>query len=719
MDVAKKVLLAYLEEDNEEKVFFRLLPLLDEDGVVREEAVKQWPAQGGLRIVPDRNEQYHFKDRMRTLGSFCLLDLTPFPVEANKIRTNKNFNPDRGEVNQYIVYSDTIKALPDDLCYQIIEGAQWQEAAASSVTPQCYVKLESQWYGPISKNVTELPEACDPLDEDMIFAVECPDGVQRSFYWPPRKAAETPDSEAEEVLEVGKSLTILDETKTFDDQLKDIAQPLSSTANFLHTQPSAIKHEEHPTPQLTGTPLYRSGATKPAGVKAHNLLHQVVESQWRAAKYEAPSAQLKQGADWRHVENPVDYCREALNKAWASETAQDQIVDCVLQLPGMTHRMEKVLFKAAGEHPLQGAVKLEMQELEAERLTLLVQLDKAREDLNAYREEAVSQLSLNQRNALEQSKKELADVQKRVSELKEELNALSGQKEALEKAVESWQTQKLPAAMVAVMEQARYLVPLNNAPLRLKLRSGSAIPVETLIRKLTQSLPLTHDEAVNWLILLALCPRVQFAQRKLGDSLLFIKTFVRALGLQDCLAVQEGEHQQPLMCAEVPSATPALLATSYLQPLCPDELVRTAWMTETARAGLASTAYKTAPWPVVEAPAISWEAPVITPSEPVSMESLKSLLKPRTAMSQPEKAFMDSISKACASIRSAPAASAFEAMAVYLKSAAPLMKGGFAAACDFACRQWLIPLALEHRELAEALRPVLAGLPCAHLLEKQ
>ena len=89
MDVAKKVLLAYLEEDNAEKVFFRLLPLMDEDGVVREEAVKQWPAQGGLRIVPDRNEQYHFKDRMRTLGSFCMLDLTAFPIEANKIRTNK------------------------------------------------------------------------------------------------------------------------------------------------------------------------------------------------------------------------------------------------------------------------------------------------------------------------------------------------------------------------------------------------------------------------------------------------------------------------------------------------------------------------------------------------------------------------------------------------------------------------------------------------------
>ncbi|MBQ8537036.1 MAG: hypothetical protein IJ461_06515, partial [Clostridia bacterium] len=175
-----------------------------------------------------------------------------------------------------------------------------------------------------------------------------------------------------------------------------------------------------------------------------------------------------------------------------------------------------------------------------------------------------------------------------------------------------------------------------------------------------------------------------------------------------------------LMCAQTPSATPALLATPYLQPVCSDDVVRAIWITESPKAGLVSMAYKTAPWPVVEAPLMppTWETRGIPKAPPVAMESLARLLKPQTALSQPEKSFMENVYSACADVRSAPCGAAFEMMAAYLKAAAPLMQGGFAKACEFACRQWLLPLALEHRDLAEALRPVLAGLPCASQLAK-
>lgn len=733
MDVAKKVLLAYLEEDNAEKVFFRLLPLMDEDGVVREEAIIQWPAQGGLRIVPDRNEQYHFKDRMRTLGSFCMLDLTAFPPEANKIRTNKNYNPERGEINQYIVYSDGIKELPESLCYQIIEEENWQEAMTKAATIRCYIKRGEDYIGPVDKSVKELPDQKSELQAEQIYTVKCPDEISRSIYWPKAQcAAQTPEepevsaesveeikktSTADEPLEVGKTLNILDESKTFDDHIKDIAQPLSNSANLLHAGPQK-EVSEQAAPQLTGTPLYRSAAMKPQPVKAHNPLHQIVETQWRAAKYEAPSAQLKQGADLRHVENPVDICREALNKAWASESVQDQVVDCILELPGMTHRMEKALLKAAGDYPLQGAVRLEIQEMEAERLALLVQLDKARENMASYREEALNALDRKQQAELNLVNENVVKAQKHLDELRKEINALTAQKEELEAAVIQWQTQKLPAAIAAAMEQAKYYVPMANAPTKLKLRSGQYFEPKELISRLEKNLSMAHDEAVNWLVLMALCPRVQFINRKLGDSLAFVKQLCGALGLEDCLAVQESDQHQPLMCAQLPAATPALLATPYLQPLCGDPLVRTAWLTESLKAGVGSMAYKTSPWPVVEAPAVSWDAAIQVKGEPVAMESLQALLRPQAVMSKPEKAFMESLHEACAPIRLAPCTAAFEAMAAYLKAASPLMQGGFTAACDFAVRQWLMPLALEHRELAEALRPALVGLPCISMLYK-
>ena len=122
MNFDRSLIFAYLEEDNIQRAYFRVRPLLTMDGDVRQEALALWPNEGGLRIVPDRNEQHTFKTRMRTLGSYCVVDLRGQPAEAGKIRTNKNFRPDRGEVNQYILYSDTVHDLTVLTFYQLVEG---------------------------------------------------------------------------------------------------------------------------------------------------------------------------------------------------------------------------------------------------------------------------------------------------------------------------------------------------------------------------------------------------------------------------------------------------------------------------------------------------------------------------------------------------------------------------------------------------------------------
>ena len=119
MNFDRSLIFAYLEEDNLQRAYFRVLPLLSLEGDIRQEALQLWPNEGGLRIVPDRNEQHTFKTRMRTLGSYCVIDLRNQPPEAGKIRTNKNFKPDRGEINQYILYSDTVHELPSNTFFQL------------------------------------------------------------------------------------------------------------------------------------------------------------------------------------------------------------------------------------------------------------------------------------------------------------------------------------------------------------------------------------------------------------------------------------------------------------------------------------------------------------------------------------------------------------------------------------------------------------------------
>ena len=75
MSIDNQLLFCYLEEDNIQQAYFRVRPLLTPDADIRQEAMNQFPVEGCLRIVPDRNEQHTFKSRMRDLGHYCLVDL--------------------------------------------------------------------------------------------------------------------------------------------------------------------------------------------------------------------------------------------------------------------------------------------------------------------------------------------------------------------------------------------------------------------------------------------------------------------------------------------------------------------------------------------------------------------------------------------------------------------------------------------------------------------
>ena len=122
MDFTGRIVLSYVEEDNIQRAYFRIRPLLTADGAVAQADIDALPDEGYLRIVPDKNEQHTFKERMRELAPLCVLDLLNLPADAVKIRTNKNYAPQRGENNQFIVYSDAVQAIPQQLFYEVISA---------------------------------------------------------------------------------------------------------------------------------------------------------------------------------------------------------------------------------------------------------------------------------------------------------------------------------------------------------------------------------------------------------------------------------------------------------------------------------------------------------------------------------------------------------------------------------------------------------------------
>ncbi|HPY44135.1 MAG TPA: hypothetical protein PLO90_07210, partial [Clostridia bacterium] len=74
MDLTGQMILAYLEEDDVRRVLFRARPLLSARGAFTQEDLDELELDGFLRVAPDRQEQHSFKERMRSLGTLCLIN---------------------------------------------------------------------------------------------------------------------------------------------------------------------------------------------------------------------------------------------------------------------------------------------------------------------------------------------------------------------------------------------------------------------------------------------------------------------------------------------------------------------------------------------------------------------------------------------------------------------------------------------------------------------
>ena len=182
MDLTGQIVLTYLEEDDVRHVLFRARPLLTVMGPVSQEDIDELEQDGYLRIAPDRQEQHSFKDRMRSLGPLCLMNLSDATSALGKIRPNKNYTQGKGEHNRYIVYSDAMQPLPEGYLFEVVS----EERGIQPLTKQYYLRSGGRISGPHgASDAGHFPASHSlPPDCDRLFLVEMPDKVNRMFYWP-------------------------------------------------------------------------------------------------------------------------------------------------------------------------------------------------------------------------------------------------------------------------------------------------------------------------------------------------------------------------------------------------------------------------------------------------------------------------------------------------------------------------------------------------------
>lgn len=738
MNLDQELVFAYLEEDNVQRAYFRVRPLITCQGDIREEAVRLWPDEGCLRIVPDRAEQHTFKDRMRALGHYCAVDLRGIPTDAGKIRTNKNYRPDRGEVNQFILYSDTVKPLPEHTFFEVLSGTAEEAAALAekAVTPLFYIRVEDTLLGPVQKRNPAPPQPAGEAAGTLV-PVESPDGIRRLMLCmpspeptaapvpTPKAAAPAPKPAApaapalqaapaaeDAPLPLGQKLNILDEGKSFDETLQGLDQPLSKGANLLRT-PEAPQSRPAPAPSapLSGTPLYRA-PLKTSVPQPKNKLQEVVSSQWRVARYEPPADSLPAGTTMRHVVNPVETACQSLRAAWEVPEAQTQLTDFILSLDGMRAKLEPKLSPSGGDTPLQRVMLSRLQDLEAERLAALIQLDQARADVETFRRNTVNAMQEKSLAACRQLDEKKAAAEQAISALQGQLNALTAQRDALQARVDELQQTELPAAAAKVMADAQLTAPVAGIPLRMSSVPGVSVPGDALLDRVCAAMtasgaPMDRSESAALVALLAVSQRFGLACAAPAVAATIMRNVASALGWLPGYAQQSSAEQRPLPCAPSPDGTPAVLLTA-LPNYAPLPAVTKVMVARSAAHMTRNAAYDMDPWPVFPIRAAQTVAEIpAADAAPVSATSLRALAEAADVTPAQIDQALAPLTGQLPPLSGSARGELYRFIAV----CAGLLGGNLPAAIDWAILLWYMPGLDRNPRTVAALKPLLQEYP--------
>lgn len=730
MNFAGKVVLVFLEEDNIQRAYFRVRPLLTQDGPVDKQAVSEFPDEGYLRIVPDKNEQHTFKERMRTLCGLCVLNLRDMPPDVSKIRTNKNYAPARGENNQFIVYSDAVQALPKDIFYQVVAEDQLH----SAMTPLVFTRNGAHIQGPFD-STTKQPQGDVmqlPPDSSAIYTVTLPDDRELLFYCPRAEEEKAPEAEEKAEAPVQAEPTQAEpvpEKKPASPWKKQLDAIMAGENNVKEEKPKADMQnaleqiqqlngelnvssrlkDDHksfniaPIQQpLGGTKLYQAAPQKKQqGMKAHNPLAETVDMQRNPnryeSRYEAPGACIEKNAQMNDVANPVEHFRHALQKAWNTPDTQRQVISGILGVNGMRPALAKALCEGKQDLTI-AAMHNQLQELEAERLMTIMQLDDAKSGKQKIKDELLSSLSRQEKAA------------------QEKLEALTKEKQACVDALTRQQSQLIEECENAQKQLSKLPWQDVIAPV-----CGQDVNAEELIARTLKCLKLAgfkacEDDARALLITLALSDEtLSISADTRSDALSASQALAAALGTQahrihsahlsiDPVRVLNGGDAYVFTC-DTDSLNVPIKNSTHL-------ILSDRQMNLLAEEGEMSECYFSAPWLSFDLETDDDALPGRMPQFPaVSMNCLKrAMLKDGEVNDAVHKL----IASLCKALRDAGAALPLALrgkLAAFILSAQDHMKGGVAAAADYAVRAVVLPHVEAYALDKDAIRPVLEAMP--------
>ena len=791
------ITLAYVEEDNRQRVIFRVIPLCTREGNVFHGGADDFPDEGSLRIVPDKREQSTFKERMREAGGLCAIQLASEGKELMKVRQNRNYAPEEGERNQYAIYSDVICELAEDGCFEVVEPGT---DASHALTAKVLLHKDKMLYGPVEKEQAHKAavEGLKPFGNDrfLLHTVETPALGRHSIYWDPeatlnwrqrrnslrrkeraaaseeekarkseskakaeekprkekpeapvkaeakpekpvkqdphtrrveraaeivrqeeeqkaREAAaaaeatvqQPPREEAEEALPIGAHLDILDSDLPFEQQISRLAQPLSEGANRL-TNDAPEPEEEAPqtVARFSGTPLVNVGEKIVRTRRPPESMHHVVERQMRGQRDEIMGEELGSGT-YGLVENPIESLRTCMEYVWQNADMRQQAMDMLMENEAFTTDVAAALRRGGINLNAAAAAREQLAEIEADRISLLMQLETAKENEKKVREKAIASLSQKRRDEAERLKKEVDQLSRQREELLEQSRALSTENA-------SRLTEFIAGQMSCLSGAGEQRVLLS--PVVGRTYTQQELAEQLRVHMNDSGFSISDDEAVSLLINFSLYDALCFRARTLADAQLFADVLLESFGLKSVsAAVCPGAYVEMIsLLPEDGRRTP----TVTVQPLGTETMTvyghKTLFLTDESTMPEPD---RLLPYPVISVPAMfkrgfgraaQWQ-----PVEAASLESFTAIRADSHPMlSDAEKWFTELkrvLSQAELVLPDAMAAG----MRRFIEVASRKVRGGFLAAADMAASNWVVPLMMLSGCDTAKVADALAGLP--------
>ena len=781
-DINGTVTLAYVEEDNKQRVIFRVIPLCTREGVSFHDASEDFPDEGSLRIVPDKREQSTFKERMRDISGLCAIHLVNDGAkELIKVRQNRNYAPDAGEKNKLAIYSDVVCEFAEDGCFEVVQPGQ---DASGALTRKVIIQKDKVLYGPVLKEeaASVSLDSLHPFGNDRFLLQNIQNDLlgSRMIYWDPeaiinwrqrrnamrrkeraeekaeldaamltasapaveetqpdtkpqqtvvrektvepRKRAEknekaekkeTPDktekTEKDRVTEntalpIGTKLDILDQQLTFDQQISRLDQGIGSTANRL-TMDETPSEEEEPEiiSHFNGTPLVPSAKPITKSAARPESMHHVVEQQL---------FQNNEGENrsiYRMVENPIDSLNRCLDYVWQNADMRSQAIEKLSENETFMRDMLQIFRRRGLNTQASAAAQEQLAEIEAERLSLLMQLDSAKQNAKQYREEAIASLSQKLRAESEKLKNEIQSLEKTKKKLTDETQVLSQQnaRQTIDFFSQNMQ------CMSGAGEERIMLSPVIGCHYE-----ASELAEKLRVHMNESGYGINEDDAMGLLIYFSVNDTLCLCAATEADAARFAQVMLESFGLQSVSGtiLPESYVEVVSILPEDGQRTP----TVTIQSLGTESMSiyghKTLYLATSHQIENYSTAGLPA-HPIVHVPtAIKRAFGRVEDFQTVQPASLSSFMDIRSdthpMLSEADKWFAELKARIEKEEFAVPRATLID-MRRFIEVATRKVRGGFLAAADSAVCHWLVPAIRLGQIKPEHFASIVAGLPRA------